>query len=152
MTRLILNSLLFFVLPFICFSQAKEDWITGPKEQWPQIVLTNHVQFKNGDRYIDPSFSYAGNGFLIDTGKDTLAATVKHVLWVARNKKTKTVRLNRDLNTWIMKPKGGSSDSVVIDELINEDSTEVLEGSSSTILDRDWIILPLKMPRHGYIP
>ncbi|MEX1240207.1 MAG: trypsin-like peptidase domain-containing protein [Cyclobacteriaceae bacterium] len=144
MTRLILNSLLFFVLPFICFSQAKEDWITAPKEQWPQIVLTNHVQYRNGDRYIDPSFNYAGNGFLIDTGRDTLAATVKHVLWVARNKKTKTVRLNRDLNTWIMKPKGDSPDSVVIDQLINEDSTEVLEGSSSTILDRDWIVFTVK--------
>lgn len=144
MTRLIVNALLFLILPFGCFSQAKEDWIKAPKEEWPQIVLTNHVQFQNGDRYIHPSFSYAGNGFLIDTGTDTLAATVKHVLWVARNKKTKTVQVNRELDTWVMKTKGDRADSVVIDQLINEDSTEILEGSSSTILERDWLVFSVK--------
>jgi hypothetical protein len=152
MTSLIINSLLFFILPFVCFPQAKEDWITAPKEQWPQIALTNHVQFKNGDRYIDPSFNYAGNGFLIDTGKDTLAATVKHVLWVARNKKTQTVQVNSDLDSWIMKPKGDSPDSIVIDRLINEDSTELLQGSSSTILERDWLVFTIKKARSRIQP
>lgn len=152
MTKVILISLLFFILPFGCFPQPKDNWVTAPTDQWPQIVLTNHVQYKDGDRYIDPSFSYAGNGFLIDTGKDTLAATVKHVLWVARNKKTETVEVNRDLNTWVMKPKGGRPDSVVIDKLINEDTTEVLEGSSSTILERDWLVFTIKNASSGIYP
>ena len=144
MTKLIVISLLFFMLPFGCSPQPKENWITAPTDQWPQIVLTNHVQYKNGDRYIDPSFNYAGNGFLIDTGKDTLAVTVKHALWVARNRKTETVNVNKDLASWIMKPKGGIPDSVVIDQLINEDTTEVLEGSSSTILERDWLVFTVR--------
>jgi hypothetical protein len=144
MTKLLANTALFLILPFCCLSQKTEDWVKAPKEQWPQIVLTNHVQFKNGDRYIHPSFSYAGNGFLIDTGSDTVAATVKHALWVARNKKTKTVEVNRELDTWVMKTKGDSPHSVVIDGLINEDSTEILEGSSSTILERDWLIFSIR--------
>lgn len=144
MKRSLLNILFVLILPFDGFSQAIEEWTKAPKEQWPRVVLTNHVQFQNGDRYIDPSFSYAGNGFLIDTGRDTLAATVKHVLWVARNRKSKSVQVNGDLDTWVMKTKGDSPDSVVIDQLINEDSTEMLEGSSSTILERDWLIFSVK--------
>ena len=136
--------LCFLLLPLACISQEKENWIDKPIGQWPQIVLTNHVQFRNGDRYIDPSFSYAGTGFLIDTGKDTLAATAKHVLWVAKNIKSSAVELNDHLARWTMKPKGNTRDSVCIDKLINEDSTEVLEGSGSTITERDWIIFSLK--------
>jgi hypothetical protein len=152
MRTLFLKLPLFFVLPFNCFSQAPQVWMSTPKEQWPQIALANHVQFKNGDRYIDPSFDYAGTGFLIDTGKDTLAVTAKHVLWIARNRKTKAVEVNNDLNSWIMKPKGGSYDSVVIDRLINEDTTETLEGSSSTILERDWLVFSVKRASPRIVP
>lgn len=142
--KLITFSLVFFMLPFRCLPQVTEEWIKAPKEKWPQISLTNHVQYKNGDRYIDPSLSFAGNGFLIDTGNDTLAATAKHVLWVAKNRRTKTVQLNRALMSWIMKPEGINRDSVVIDRLINEDSTEILEGGLSSILERDWLLFTVK--------
>jgi hypothetical protein len=144
MTKLIIISLLFSLLPFGCAAQPKENWITASRDQWPQIALENHVQYNNGDRYIDPSLSFAGNGFLIETGNDTLAATAKHVLWVAKNRRTKTVQLNRDLMSWIMKPEGINQDSVVIDRLINEDSTEILEGGLSSILERDWLLFTVK--------
>jgi len=135
--------ILFLLVPFVCFSQKKETWVDKPMSEWPQIALTNHVQFKNGDRYIDASFAYAGTGFLIDTGKDTLAATAKHVLWIAKNNKSSAVQLNDYLGKWVMKSKGDARDSVLIDRLINEDSTEILEGPSSTITERDWIIFSL---------
>lgn len=131
-------------LPFQCFSQAADNWITLPHKHWPTIALTNHVYYKNGDRYIHSSFNYAGTGFLIENGDETLAVTAKHVLWVARNKKTNKVQINSDLSQWIMKPKGNSTDSVVVDKLINEDSTEVLEGPASTILERDWLIFTIR--------
>ncbi|HET9429629.1 MAG TPA: trypsin-like peptidase domain-containing protein [Chitinophagaceae bacterium] len=134
----------FFLAPAISISQTKEKWIDYPKDQWPIIALTNNVQFKNGDRYIDPSFKYAGTGFLIDNGKDTLAATAKHILWVAKNKKTKTVQVNTELSHWIMKSKGNNRDSAILDVLLNEDSTEILEGESSTITERDWIVFSVK--------
>ena len=114
---------IFWLLPLVCFSQKKEKWMEYPKEQWPQVALINHVQFKNGDQYIHPSFKYAATGFLIDNGKDTLAATAKHVLWIAKNKKSKTVQINAEIDRWIMAPKGNAIDSVVIDKLLNEDST-----------------------------
>lgn len=132
------------LLPLPCLAQEKETWVDLPKNQWPVIALTNHVQFKNGDRYVDPSFIYAGTGFLIDNGKDTLAATAKHVLFVAKNKNTGNVEINAALKEWVMKPKRSQADSAVIDRLINEDSTEILEGRNSTIMERDWIIFTVK--------
>jgi len=136
--------LLFFLLPLFCTAQQKEIWVDKSFEKWPQIALINTVEFNNGDRYIDPSFDYAGTGFLIDTGKDTLAATAKHVLWIARNKKSKTVQINDELKKWIMISKLNRIDSVVVDKLINEDSSEILQGPKSTITERDWIIFSIK--------
>lgn len=132
------------ILPLSCFPQSAENWITLPREQWPTIALINHVFFENGDRYVHPSFDYAGTAFLIDNGDETLGVTAKHVLWIARNKKTNKVQINSDLGRWIMKPKGNSLDSVVVDKLLNEDSTEALEGAASTILERDWLIFSIK--------
>ena len=96
--------LLFF--PFLGLAQIKEPWIDLPPNQWPTIGLINEVQYKNGDRYIDPSFRYAGTGFLINTGTDTLAATAKHILWVAKNKLSSGVSINAQLQQWTMRPKG----------------------------------------------
>ena len=152
MKKLFLNLLVFSISPFACFPQIHDNWIDAPKEQWQKVALTNHVEFKNGDHYIDPSFTYAGTGFLIDTGKDTLAATAKHVLWIAKNRNTKTVQINRDLEAWIMKPKGSTFDSAVIGSLINEDSTEILEGTPSSITERDWLVFTVENTVNGIQP
>ena len=134
------------VMPFAVFSQKKETWIEKPKEQWPTIALVNEVLYKNGDTYEDPSLreiGYAGTGFLIDTGKDTLAVTAKHVLWIARNRKSNTVNINDDLEKWIMRPKS-STNVILMDKLLNEDNKEVLVGEESTIMERDWLIFSIK--------
>jgi hypothetical protein len=136
--------LLFGLLPLTGFSRQKEKWIDLPTTKWPQVALANHIQFKNGDRYVHPSFEYAATGFLIDNGKDTFAASAKHVLWIAKNVKSKMVQINAELKQWTMKPKGNATDSVVIDKLLNEDNTEILEGPGSTILERDWIVFSVK--------
>ena len=136
--------LLFFLLPLIGLAQNREYWIDRPIGEWPQIALVNHVQYKNGDQYIDPSFTYAGTGFLIDTGKDTLAATAKHVLWIAKNTSSETVQINKELERWVMTPKTNTRDSVVVDRLMNEDGNEILEGPRSTITERDWIVFTVK--------
>jgi hypothetical protein len=120
------------------------EWFRKPKDQWPQVALINEVWYNNGERYIHPSFEYAASGFLIDTGKDTLAATVKHVLWIAKAKTMKSVDFKGKLQRWIMHPKGNMKDSVVIDNLINTDSTEILEGPKSTITQRDWLLFTTK--------
>jgi len=125
------------IIQIVLFAQEAEPWISLPKKQWPKIALINTVAYKNGDSYLDPSFPYAGTGFVLTHGKDTFAATAKHVLWVARNKKSNTVAINDALGSWVMKVKGNNKDSVVIGKLLNEDSTEVLEGAQSTIIERD---------------
>ena len=132
------------LLPLTGLTQSKEKWIDAPKSAWPQIALINTVQFKNGDRYIDPSFTYAGTGFLIDNGHDTLAATAKHALWIAKNKKSKAVEINAELKEWVMRPKGNTRDSAIMDRLLNEDPNEVLEGRGSSVTERDWIVFSVK--------
>ncbi|WP_285056584.1 serine protease [Pedobacter ginsengisoli] len=148
-------NVIFHFLTFLSvtgFAQVKESWIRKPISEWPKIALINEVQFKNGDRYIDPSFKYAGTGFLIDNGRDTLAATAKHILWIAKNKQGKGTEINTALKKWIMRPKGDSKDSAIIDRLLNEDPNEQLEGKGSTVQDRDWIVFSVKQNSSGLYP
>jgi len=129
------------LISFGSVAQVKEPWISKPFEQWPQIALINDVLYKNGDRYEDPTITYVGSGFLLDTGKETLAVTVKHVLWVARNKASKNITINDQLKKWKMYPKNNPKDSVVIGQLINEDPTEKLfDRYDNGVLQRDWLV------------
>lgn len=136
--------ILLIIVPFLSVAQTPEPWISLPPTQWPSIALINEVQYKNGDRYIHPSFHYAGTGFLIDTGTDTLAATAKHILWIAKNKQSSGVSVNGDLQQWMMHPKGNTQDFALMDQLLNEDPAEKLEGPGSSITERDWIVFSLK--------
>jgi hypothetical protein len=142
MTRLVLPYILCLIIfnLGITYSQSKQAWITQPKEKWPQIALINEVWYQNGERYVHPSFEYAATGFLIDTGTDTLAVTAKHVLWIAKTKAMNRVDVGNSLQRWLMHPKNNLSDSVVIDQLLNADTSEVLQGPASTVTQRDWII------------
>ena len=149
-TNLLFQMLMCFSLAG--FAQQKESWVGKPISEWPKIALINEVQFKNGDRYVHPSFKYAGTGFLIDNGKDTLAATGKHILWIAKNKQSKATEVNAALKEWVMRPKGDVQDSAVIGGLLNEDPNEVLEGKGSTVQDRDWIVFTVKKSSPNLYP
>lgn len=71
---------LLLLLPSMAFSQVREPWVGNSKDQWPTISLVNDVLYKNGDRHQDPSVSYVGTGFLLNTGKDTLLDTPDSIL------------------------------------------------------------------------
>lgn len=136
-----MRKFVFLLLVLAACSQTRQNhWTQKPTNEWPSITLVNEVLYQNGDRYISPNFTYAGSGFLIDTGKDTLAVTAKHVLWIAANKQQTGVAINDDLASWVMRSKGSGTDSVVIDKLINEDKSEILNGPESTITERDWLV------------
>src|SRR5688572_18459732 len=92
--------LLLLIVPCSLSAQMKESWILRPQSEWPQIALTNNIVNKNEHSYIHPSFLYADTGFLIDNGADTIAVTAKHILLIARNKKTNRVTINNDLLLW----------------------------------------------------
>jgi V8-like Glu-specific endopeptidase len=132
--------LFLLLLPSVTFCQVREPWIHNSKDKWPTIALVNNVLYKNGDRHQDPSVSYVGTGFLLNTGNDTLAVTVKHALYAARNKKTDRVVVNEALEKWKMYPKNNPKDSVIIGYLINEDSSEMLFTSENGVLQRDWLV------------
>jgi hypothetical protein len=132
--------LLLLLLPSIAFCQVREPWIDNSTDKWPTIALVNDVLYKNGDRQQDPSVSYVGTGFLLNTGDDTFAVTVKHALYAARNKKTDRVVVNEALEKWKMYPKNNPKDAVIIGHLINEDSTEMLFSSENGVLQRDWLV------------
>src|SRR5688500_10291175 len=142
MSKLFLLYILCLILfnGYNAYSQQKEAWITQPKEKWKPIALINEVWYQNGERYVHPSFEYAATGFLIDTGTDTLAVTAKHVLWIAKTKAMDRVDMGNSLQKWLMHPKNNLADSVVIDRLLNADTSEVLQGPASTITQRDWLI------------
>lgn len=144
--------LLLILSPFPLFAQVKEPWVSKPAGEWPQIALTNNIVYKNGDRYIHPSFAYAGTGCLVNNGRDTLAVTAKHILLIARNKKTNAVTINKDLLLWSMKPKENVRDSVIIDKLINDDTAEIIEGSKSSIFERDMLVLSVKRSSSNVYP
>lgn len=132
--------LLLLLFPSIALCQAKEQWIDKPTNQWPSIAMVNDVLYKNGDRHQDPSIPYVGTGFLLNTGNDTFAITVKHALYAARNKATDKVVVNDQLAKWKMYPKNNTKDSVIIGRLVNEDSTEKLFSAENGILQRDWLV------------
>lgn len=136
------KTLVFLILaPFLAFAQNQEPWMVQPKESWQKIALVNDVLYKNGNKYEDPTITYAGSGFLLKHSGTTYAVTVKHVLWVARNKASKYVAVNEHLQAWKMYPKNNPKDSVVIDKLLNEDPTEKLfDGWDNGVLQRDWLV------------
>jgi len=144
--------LLLILSPLSLFSQIREPWVSKPVGEWPQIAMTNNIQYKNGDRYIHPSFTYAGTGCLINSGTDTFAITAKHILLIARNRNANAVTINKDLLLWSMKPKGNFTDSVIIDKLINDDTAEVIEGSKSSIFERDMLVLSVKKASKNIYP
>jgi hypothetical protein len=126
------------------YPQKKEPWMGKSYDSWPTIALVNDVLYKNGDKHQDPTVTYAATGFLLDTGKDTVAVTVKHVLFAARNNASDKVYINDHLKKWKMHPKGNPADSVIIDRLINEDKTENLWDTENGALQRDWILFTKK--------
>ena len=145
--------LLIFLLPVIGCSQTRESWINKPPSEWPQIALTNNFRFNSGDRYINPSFKYATTGFLIDLGKDTLAATSKHLLWAIRYNTNNSVQLREELQQWTMNAKGNDRDSVVTGKLLNAAAAEIPEGENAEITKHDdWIIFSVKRSSPNIYP
>src|SRR6476620_7647193 len=89
---------------------------------------------------------------LVNNGTDTIAVTAKHILLIARNKKTNSVSINNDLLLWSMKPKGNVTDSAVVNKLINDDTSEIIEGTQSSIFERDMLVLSISKASKNIYP
>jgi hypothetical protein len=116
-------------------SDEKGGWIDQSQSQWPQITMINQID------YIDKHHPVAGCAFLLDTGKDTLAVTAKHVLIYFKSEKMNSVSFNNTLKSWRMFPKNSPNDVVVIDRLINEDREEPID---KVPVASDWLLFTVK--------
>ena len=135
-------SFLFLLLSVVATSQSTK--LPKALTNWEKIAMINEVWYKDGSRYVHSSFEYAGTGFLLDTGKDTLAITAKHILWIAQPKQLETVAINGQIEKWWLHPKGDTTVGVYLDQLLNEDEEEMLGGPNGSIGQRDWLIFSVK--------
>jgi len=115
----------------------REPWIEKPVNEWPELVMTNTVEFA------DTTFSNIGNAFLIDTGSDTLAVSCKHIFMLFRNETDNKIDLNDNFISWKIYPKGKAEKSLLLGSLINNNKDEET-GQFNTLKSRDWIIFRLK--------
>jgi hypothetical protein len=115
--------------------QKNAGWINRSQENWPQITMINNIEF------IDKKFPDAGCSFLLDTGKDTLAVTAKHILIYFKSEKMNAVCFENTLTKWKMFPKDNPADSIVVDALINENVNESLIRIPPKI---DWLLFTLQ--------
>ena len=91
--------------------------------------------------YVDKHHPIAGCAFLLDTGRDTLAVTAKHVLVYFKSEKMNSVCFNNTLKSWEMYPKNNPGDRVNVDRLINENPDEPIDRIPP---DRDWLLFEIK--------
>ncbi len=112
-----------------------ELWIEKPQSEWPQITMINQID------YTDKQHPIGGCGFLLDTGDEVLAVTAKHVLKYFKSDSMNTVSFGNTLKQWRMFPKDSPDDIVVLDSLINEDSTESLDQIPP---EKDWLLFTIK--------
>jgi hypothetical protein len=139
MKYLISVSIVLCFLLLSCTQEGANDhnWVSKPIKDWPDIVLSNDIMFKNGN------FKNLASGFLVDTGSDTLAITSKQnfVAFVAVG--LTTVDFQDQLIEWEMYPRNHPEERILLDSLINKDPKEftAMPGGTST---KDWLIFAIK--------
>ncbi|MCG6187070.1 S1 family peptidase [Maribellus maritimus] len=114
----------------------KEAWIEKPVSEWPDLVMTNTVEFS------DTTYRNIGNAFLVHTGSDTLAITCKHIFMIFRNETNNKINLNDNFRSWSIYPKEEVEKSIQLGKLINQNSNEET-GEFNTLKSRDWILFKL---------
>jgi hypothetical protein len=124
-----------FVSSLASAQEQARRWFERASGEWPQITMVNQID------YIGKKFPIAGCSFVLDTGRDTLLATAKHILTYFKSDTMKSVFFANSLKEWRAFPKNNPTDVVVADSLLNADSTEALGRIPS---QRDWLLFSIK--------
>ena len=125
---------------------VKESWMAKPVKDWPSFALTNDIAFT------DTTYRALANAFLIDTGKDTLAVSCKHIFMAFANLRgLSTIDLGAQFVSWKMYPKNRPQQQVEIKKLINQSSAEPI-GQFNTLKDRDWILFSIRQKNKNIYP
>jgi len=120
----------------ILFSNSN-NFIEKSRKNWPNITMINKIQF------IDHTYApdYPGCSFLIDIGDEILAVTCKHSLWTGKNDKMNNISLNSQVKEWRMQLKNDSTQYIIVDKLINENTSEPISEWNT---DKDYLIFTIK--------
>jgi len=125
---------------------AKEGWMAKPVKEWPSFALTNDIAFT------DTTYRALANAFLIDTGKDTLAVSCKHIFMAFANLRgLSSIDLGSQFVAWKMYPKNQTQQQVEIKNLVNQSAAEPI-GQFNTLKDRDWILFSLQEKNKNIYP
>ena len=118
----IFYSFVFIFLQFSGVSQKESSKNSENQKAHPPITMINNVYYK------DSKFDKIdiGCGFLLKYKNDTFAITAKHILIVAKTDEMKTTNFEGGLKQWVMHPKDDKNQTVILGELLNEDTTDSL--------------------------
>lgn len=125
---------------------SPEPWVQGPVAGWPDFALTNDIV------YTDTTYTGVANAFLVDTGADTVAVTVKHMflalgLW--RDDVT-GIDPGPAFVAWRFRSSRDPSRAVE-GRLLNRDADEPI-GDFGSLKDRDWLIFAIDSVPTGVYP
>lgn len=124
----------------------REPWVDRPVAEWPDFDLSNDVIF------VDTSYSFLANAFIVDTGADTVGVTCKHIFMVFHNRQGATsISLGDDFRSWAFRSSRDSTRVVRARRLINADPDEPI-GDFAGIKDRDWLVFELDGWSDGVYP
>jgi len=132
-----------FIITFISCSKAK---VSVSDKKFPPIALINHFEYFEGEH----EFQQLGSAFLIKYRNDTFAITAKHILAILKPDSLKNLTFDNFIKKWTMSPLNNESETVIIDQLLNEDTTEILK--SDTLFKKDWLVFSIKENRSKVIP
>ncbi|MEA1887605.1 MAG: trypsin-like peptidase domain-containing protein [Bacteroidota bacterium] len=123
----------------------KVEWADKPVSEWPEIVFTNEIEFK------DTTYSGLANSFLVNTGTDTLGVTCKHIFLVFQHEELPTIDLGENFISWKVYPKDKQDKYMVFGEMINENSDEMVDAFN-TLKSRDWLLFEVDDIPAGFTP
>lgn len=114
-----------------------EPWFDQPVSEWPNFAMTNEISFR------DTTFKDVINSFIVDTGKDTIGVSSKHLFMVFDGRfGINSIDLGDRFLYWNMYPKNHPEKNVKTVRMINRNPHEPI-GQFNTLKSRDWIIFEL---------
>jgi hypothetical protein len=123
-----------------------EPWAEKPIEEWPDLVFTNDLHFP------DTTYRGIGNSFLVDLGRDTLAASVKHIfLFLREQRGLESVFLGQEFVRWEMRSLRRPEVVQDVGRPMNEDPSEEI-GDFNTLQVRDWLVFDTDAAGTGLYP
>lgn len=123
----------------------KEEWAGKPVSEWPDLVFTNDIEFK------DTTYTGIGNAFLVDTGDDTIGVTCKHIFLVFKHEELPVIDLGENFIRWKAYSKENKDIYMLFGEMINKNSDEMVDAFN-TLKVRDWLLFEIDEIPEGFTP